>query len=381
MHINENISAPTGENRRRHLDGQRAVLLLALLVGLLLGMQWRSPGAQADSSVGTAVTFSCTDSEAVVADKGGPRVTNGDSTIYIGYRQLGNNKDPVAARFTESVQDWCHDDYETTGDDNTGYGLFWDGSAGGLYGVFSATGTQGDPSQDFRRFATAGWLKSYSDASSGGGGPKVAILARMDPATGAVLAASFVTARKPSDGKVNSLVVKDLELANGQLVVRADSWYSPRNPDRSVIDCDGDSPFDYTIRFTTDLSTVNYAAAPGCVGNVQDAPAEVTVRPTRGFVGTNAFVATAGPTSTQLPLTYTWHINGTPVQTTTAAYRLDDTLTFVWPEAAAGTQQTLQVWAENARTQEQEVPAAASPLYTFTVTVGHRVYMPLVSGL
>jgi len=42
-----------------------------------------------------------------------------------------------------------------TNDDSTGYRLLWDGE-GVMDAVFSTTGTQGESSQDFRRFATRG---------------------------------------------------------------------------------------------------------------------------------------------------------------------------------------------------------------------------------
>jgi hypothetical protein len=45
-----------------------------------------------------------------------------------------------------------------------------------LYGVFTATGTQGTSSTDYRRFTTTGWLTSYG----AGGGPKVSVILKIN---------------------------------------------------------------------------------------------------------------------------------------------------------------------------------------------------------
>jgi hypothetical protein len=193
----------------------------------------------AQSRVGSAVTFSPTDTEAQIQAKGAIGVTIGTTSIYVGYQQFGINKNPIATSFTNGVRTWVKTDYELTNDDSEGYGLIWDGGAN-LYGVFSSTGTQGTPDQDFREFASSGWLKSYTDASpGGGGGGKVAIIAKIDPTTGNITNASFLTARNDKgtptslgDDQTNSLLVRGLSLSGGNLVIQADSAYMPRRPDR-----------------------------------------------------------------------------------------------------------------------------------------------------
>lgn len=211
----------------------------------------------AQSSIGMGVAFTCNDSEATIKAKNGPRVTYGSSTIYIGYQQVTSlNKDPRIVRFDNGVRKWCRSDYETTLDDGAGYGLFWNGTV--LYGVFSSTGTQ--IGLDFRRFATSGWLTNYGF----GGGAKVAVLARINPVDGTVNAATFVSSKKPSDGKTNSLVVKALSWNGSALTVNADSWWTPRRVDRNSMNCTGASPFKYTLKFSGDLKTISSATAVGC---------------------------------------------------------------------------------------------------------------------
>lgn len=211
------------------------------------------------ASVGSSVTFTCSDSEATIKAKNGPKVTFGSTTIYIGYQQVSaTNQNPRLARFDNGVRTWCKSDYEVNGDDSRGYGLIWDGESV-LYGVFSATGTQGTSSQDFRRFATSGWLTSYGS----GGGPKIAILAQINPATGTVAKATFLRSVR-SDGKTNSLSVKGLSWTGTSLVVNANSWYSPLKPNKTRMTCSGSSPFNYTVEFASNLSSVLQARADRC---------------------------------------------------------------------------------------------------------------------
>ena len=238
-----------------------AFLGLTAILGLSGGPAPQSAISQTNlvSSIGSNVTFSCKDSEATIRAKNGPRVTFGSSTIYIGYQQVSSiNQDPRMVRFDNGVRTWCKTDYDTTGADGRGYGLLWNGSSI-LYAAFSTDGTQGTSSQDFRRFATNGWLTTYGQ----GGGRKVAILARVDPKTGNVLNATFLSALL-SNGESNSLAVKGLSWTGANLVVQANSYFAPRRPNKTAMTCTGSSPFQYTAQFTSDLRTVVQASALGC---------------------------------------------------------------------------------------------------------------------
>lgn len=238
-----------------------AFLGLTAILGLSGGTAPQSAISQTNlvSSIGSNVTFSCNDSEATIRAKNGPRVTFGSSIIYIGYQQVSSiNQDPRMVRFDNGVRTWCKTDYDTTGADGRGYGLLWNGSSI-LYAAFSTDGTQGTSSQDFRRFATNGWLTTYGQ----GGGRKVAILARIDPKTGNVLNATFLSALL-SNGESNSLAVKGLSWTGTNLVVQADSYFAPRRPNKTAMTCTGTSPFQYKAQFTSDLRTVVQASALGC---------------------------------------------------------------------------------------------------------------------
>lgn len=212
------------------------------------------------SAVGGALPLSCDESEATLRTRGVTRVTQGNTSIYVGFLQVSpNNQDPRIARFDNGQQTWCREDYEITGDDNQGYGLVWDGGDR-LYAAFTATGTRGTSDQDFRRFATNGWLTSYG----AGGGPAVTVLAQITPSNGNVQRATFISALQ-SNGASNSLRLTELNLDATNVNIRAQSSFSPRRPDRSAFTCGSSvAGFDYTATFTPDLSTVTQAAAPHC---------------------------------------------------------------------------------------------------------------------
>lgn len=201
--------------------------------------------------------------EAQIQGKATTRTTSGNTTLYIGYNQVSTgsdigNQDPWMASFTNGRLNWYRDDYEMTNDDSRGTHLLWDNNTGRLYAAFTSTGTQGTPAEDFRRFAQNGWLRSYSDYSpGGGGGGKVAILAKLDPLTGTVSHASFLTALNGI--KTNSVSVKNLAFSGNNLLVQADSAFAPRKPDRTAMTrlegVTGTSP-NYTVVFAPDLGSV-----------------------------------------------------------------------------------------------------------------------------
>jgi hypothetical protein len=128
------------------------------------------------------------------------------------------------------------------------------------YGHFSSTGTQGEPSSDFRRFATNSWIPSYGH----GGGSKIAIIARINIQTGQPEVATFVKA-KLSNGNANSVVVKSLQLSSGNnLLVTANAWYSPLDIHAERMECEGNSPFSWTLQLSHDLSQALSSEATGC---------------------------------------------------------------------------------------------------------------------
>ena len=205
-------------------------------------------------------------SESEIAASGAQKVQIGSQTIYIGTQQVSSiNQNPIIRSFDPNnpANNWTRTDYEATGADGRGLGLIWSGSA--LYGIFSVDGTQGSPSQDFRRAsddAEQGWLRSYGP----GGGAKAAVIGRINPATGQLETAAYLSSVLKS-GKTNTLsVIGARTNSAGNLVLSTESYFSPRQPNGQPLVQTGDigdSPFDYTIEITPDLKKVLSTAAPG----------------------------------------------------------------------------------------------------------------------
>ncbi|MFE4107198.1 DUF4114 domain-containing protein [Almyronema epifaneia] len=215
----------------------------------------------------SVVKFSPADSEATIAALSGSKIVLGDQTIYIGTQQVSaNNQNPIISLFDSSnpLNNWTRTDYEITGADGRGIGLAWTGSE--LYGVFTVDGTQGSPSEDFRREsqdAQQTWLRSYGQ----GGGPTVSVIGRIDLATGELVDAAYLSALL-SNGNSNTLVVNDIAVNNaGNLVVSADSYFSPRRPNGSAMQQvgSGSSPFAYTVEILPNLKQVVSTQANGWV--------------------------------------------------------------------------------------------------------------------
>ncbi len=96
----------------------------------------------------------------------------------------------------------------------------------------------------------------------------MSVVARIEPATGEMTDAAFFSALL-SNGNSNSLRVNDLSLnLDGNLVVEAESFFSPRNPNGSRmtrVDETVTPPFDYTAVINPDLTEVLSTAAVGWV--------------------------------------------------------------------------------------------------------------------
>ncbi len=187
-------------------------------------------------------------------------VVTSDSITYfaIGYRQVtANNQDPILMRFDNGSLTWARTDYENTGDDGTGRGLIYDPNKKMLHVVFTATGTQAGT--NYTQFTSNGWLSSYGQ----GGGAKVVILARIDPTNGNPLAGTYVKAVL-SNGNANTVQATGLSYSNQGITLQSNSFFSPLKMDKTRFNCQGSSPFPYTITFDLDLKNALEASATGC---------------------------------------------------------------------------------------------------------------------
>jgi len=219
------------------------------------------------SSFGSSKVFQPSDTEATVIASGATSVTFGNTTIYTGYRQVSaNDQNPILASFTNGVQDWAITDYDTSPVDAQGRGLGWNTTDGRLYAAFSTDGGAGSGSHT--RFNDPGRMDNAWQGSYGsGGGPKVSVIYEIDLTDGSVLGGTYLIARL-SGGNTNSMSITDFDWYDGQLVVYANSWFRPLNPDKSTMVEDGSpsSPFEYRGLFSADLESLNAAEAIGFNG-------------------------------------------------------------------------------------------------------------------
>lgn len=200
--------------------------------------------------------------EAAIRALGNASITIGTSSFHIGYEQVSSdNQNPCLIHFKDGKQQWCRKDYEKTNDDSKGTGLLWDVVNQRLYATFTCTGTQGTPDLDFRRVAKNGWLPSYGQ----GGGAAIVVLVRINPETGEPQLATYISAVLAT-GNSNSCNIIGLALNGENVVVKAETRFSPRGIDRKALKYDDvkkpASPFYYELELTSDLSKAVRATAP-----------------------------------------------------------------------------------------------------------------------
>ncbi|RZM79342.1 hypothetical protein [Leptolyngbya iicbica] len=209
------------------------------------------------------VKFGPSTSEATLKNLGAASITFGNTTIYIGtFQESSNNQDPIVTSFTNGSRDWTQY-YDTSGIDGRGVGLLWNGISQNLYGVFTADGgSQG--ANTFGQVTQGGWLSGYGS----GGGAKVSVLLKLNPATGASEAGTFIRAQL-ANGNTNTLMPVDLDFVGNQVVFFGDSFFTPLDVNRQRFNNQNpafNSPFDYRVVLSPDLSRATSAEAIGWNG-------------------------------------------------------------------------------------------------------------------
>lgn len=243
-------------------------LILCTTAGLLC----LQPAFSMLSNFGSSVTFATTDTEAQVISKGAVGVTFGNTSIYTGYRQVsGIDQNPIMASFTNGVQDWVTTNYDTSPVDARGIGLGWNTANNRLYAAFSTDG--GANPDSYTRFNDVGMGSAWQNSYGSGGGSKASVIYEIDPSDGSVIAGTYLIARL-SNGNTNSIEITDFDWYNDQLVVYADSFFSPLRPNKERMVHDGvlSSPFEYRGLFSADLTTLNSAEAIGYDGVTSFSP-------------------------------------------------------------------------------------------------------------
>jgi hypothetical protein len=203
--------------------------------------------------------INCVMTAAEMAAAGAPSLSFGEATIYVGFEQIGQNQDPVFARFDGGVQTYC-EHHERESPDGRAYGLTWDGGPV-AYVVYSMVG--GGSAFDSKAKGT--WLDRYGD---GGASAKVSFIGEVETQFGTLTRGTFVIARK-MDGKTNTHGPADAitVLVDGRLEFHGESAFRPMNPDRSTMEC-SDYPFFSKYVFNADLTALECSSCTNCVSAV-----------------------------------------------------------------------------------------------------------------
>ena len=218
------------------------------------------PGPSADgwdsAYVDGGKASSCSASAADMDAAGLPKLVFGDSALYAGFEQVGDNQNPFVARFDGGTPVWC-EVHETEPPDGRAVGITWNGGDH-AYVVYTVVG--GGTSLEGK----GGWLSSYAPGAVSGGGSKVSVVGRVATANGALDRATFVIAIK-SDNKVNSHGPAGAVtvLTDGSVEFLGGSAHKPVDIDTKPMDCT-DYPFDSRYRFSADLSQVLCADCTNC---------------------------------------------------------------------------------------------------------------------
>ncbi len=218
-----------------------------------------------------AGAISCDSSYEQILASNTPRLKFGDTEVFVGFQQYGNNQDPVFRRFDKGVEAYC-EHHEKESPDGRALGFTWDGGPM-AYVVYTIVGG----GSAFDSAARGGWLDHYGD---GGGSSKVTVVSQVELQFGTVSKASFIVARRQDGTKTNTLtpVAAPTVTARGEVEILGGSAYAPLNADFSPM-CSGsveypsaapgntDGP-SYIGRLSANLSQLVCAQTWSC-GNVK----------------------------------------------------------------------------------------------------------------
>ncbi|MCM5663521.1 hypothetical protein [Galbibacter mesophilus] len=194
-------------------------------------------------------------------------VTDKDGNTYeVGFNQVSNiNQDPFVRKKSASGESLWYVEHEKSEVDGRALMVMVDNN-NVPWVVFSLVG--GSNSADYltkRAIENEAFAGVYQNSYGNGGGPKVSILAKLNPNSGAISKASFITARK-NDGKTNGFNIKSIGFNDGNIAFEAASVAWPPGKGKSynrfpdITDADRvDGSFKMYYEMNTDLSEITVA--------------------------------------------------------------------------------------------------------------------------
>ena len=207
--------------------------------------------------------INCNQTLAQMTAAGATALKIGSTTLVVGFEQIGQNQDPVFARFDDGNAKYC-EHHEREAPDGRAYGVTWDGGKT-AYVVYTIVG--GGSAFDAR--GKGQWGDRYGD---GGGSSKVSFVGEVETDFGTLVKGTFVIAKK-KDGKTNSHSPADapIVLASGEVEFQGDSAFQPMNPDKSIMECTG-YPFASRYVFSRDLKTLSCSSSTNCTSKAPCTP-------------------------------------------------------------------------------------------------------------
>lgn len=190
--------------------------------------------------------------------------TDASGNVYtVGFDQASsNNQNPVVTKKDASGSTVWQINHETTGVDGRATLVVIDGD-NNPWVVFTVDGGSNDNTYISKKNIESGAFSGvFMNSYGSGGGPKVSLIARLNPDTGDIVKGTFVTARL-TNGNTNSLSITEIGFENGNVAFKISSAAWPFGTGTSyermpnITDADRvDNAFKVYYEMTTDLSEV-----------------------------------------------------------------------------------------------------------------------------
>jgi len=190
--------------------------------------------------------------------------TDASGNVYlVGFDQASsNNQNPYVRKVASSGDELWRITHETTGVDGRATLVTID-SEGNPWVVFTVDG--GSNSGNYinkKEIENGAFSGVYANSYGSGGGPKVSLIAKLNPATGKIVKGTFITARL-TNGRTNTLNITKLGFNNGNVAFEISSAAWPPGTGTSykrldnITDADRiDNAFKVYYEIKTDLSEI-----------------------------------------------------------------------------------------------------------------------------
>ena len=176
-----------------------------------------------------SLLLSCEDEENIIPldIKASSTVTDLDANVYtVGYvQQSRNNQDAIVEKRDSDGNILWKVSHAASPADERATLVVLD-HAQNPWIIFTVDGGSYSDAYITKKHVEQGAFENvYQNSYGKGGGPKVAVIARLNPEDGRIMKASFLTARLNS-GNTNSLTVENLQISNElvELEVKTSAW-------------------------------------------------------------------------------------------------------------------------------------------------------------